>query len=203
MKVRAIYHHRVEDDGREVHSVEHDGGGFVVSSMQVGVSVQNFLHFATLSDVKTLHDYLLGEYAQRYAEIVGENNVIDLTIRRPEVEHEAMRKRGFADGENAAGWMIDPVQQDDPFMFISRIVTGMEEGDPEIMDSLPMPRLGGEWADDPTWEQICMEEVDHYAHDGEQELLAVYEEAFHDGVETQIRKLYNDLSPSRKVEDDA
>jgi len=194
MKVRAIYHHRVEDDGREVHAIDHDGGGFVVSSREVGVAIQNFLHYAKLEDIATLHRHLL--YA--YAEMQNENNVIDMTIRMPEREERAMRKRGFADGEAAASWIV-PNNCDDPFMFVSRILTGMEEGDPEIMDSLPEPRLGGEWADDPTWEQVCIEEVDHYGLDGEQDLLGVYNDAFHEGVESQLRKMYNDLSPSKKV----
>jgi len=198
MKVRAIYAHRVEDDGREVHTVDYDGGGFVVSSREVGVAIQNFLHYATLSDVHTLHGHLLHEYAERYKEMMVDN-VIDMTVRLPEREERVMRERGFREGENAVSWMIDPARQDDPFMFVSKILTGMEDGDPEIMDMLPEPRLGGEWADEPTWEQICIEEVDHYGIDGEQDLLGVYTDAFHEGVEAQLRKLYNDLSPNRKV----
>jgi hypothetical protein len=188
MRVNAIYHHEVMEDGREVHSVEHDGGGFVVSSQKVGVAIQNFLHYATLTDIDILHKHLFHEYARRY-EVTGELQKMDA---------EAMYKRGVRDGENAASWLIDG-NTPDPFMFISKILNGMEDGDPEIMDMLPEPRVGGEWADDPTWEQICVEEIDRYGDDGEQELFAVYTEAFHDGVETQIRKMYNDLSPSKKV----
>jgi hypothetical protein len=177
--------------------VDYDGGGFVVSSREVGVAIQNFLHYATLSDVHTLHGHLLHEYAERYKEMMGDN-IIDMTVRMPEREEREMRKRGHDDGWDAASWMVDG-NTPEPFMFVSRILTGMEEGDPEIMDSLPMPRIGGEFADDPTWEQICQDVVGHYGLDGEQDLLGVYEEGFHEGVEAQLRKMYNDLSPSKKV----
>jgi len=197
MKVRAIYSMRVEDDGREVHTVDHDGGGFVVSSKEVGVAVQNFLHYATLSDIQTLHHHLFGEYANRVSEI-NNDNVIDMTVRLPEKEYRDMRERGREDGRNAASWMIDG-NTPEPFMFLSKILTGIEEGDPEILDSLPEPRVGGEFADDPNWEQICQDVVGHYGDDGEEDLFAVYTESFHDGVHSWIVEQYHNLSPSNKV----
>jgi len=196
MKVRAIYHHRVEDDGREVHAIDHDGGGFVVSSREVGVAIQNFLHYATLTDLATLHSHILREYARRNMEAER----LQWTAAA-DPGYEAMRQRGFSDGENAASWLIDG-NTPDPFMFLSRLLTGMEEGDPEVMDSLPHPRVSGEWADDPTWEQICQDELRRYGtpdDDSEEAMFAVYTEAFHEGVEAQIRKMYNDYSPNRKV----
>ena len=189
MKVNAIYGCRTEDDGREVHTIAHDGGGFVVSSAYVGYAVQNFLQYATLEDIATLHSHLLREYARR-------QDVIDMP-EQDEADVKAISKRGFNDGENAASWMIDG-NTPDPFMFVSKILTGMEDGDPEIMDMLPEPHISGEWADDPTWEQVCQDEIERY-EDGEDELFAVYTEAFHEGVEVQLRKMYNDLSQSKKV----
>ena len=35
-----------------------------------------------------------------------------------------------------------------------RILRGLDEGDPQIVDELPQPRLGGEYADEPTWGNI-------------------------------------------------
>jgi hypothetical protein len=74
MKVNAIYHHEVMEDGREVHAIDHDGGGFVVSSKEVGVAIQNFLHHATLTDIATLHSHLLREYARRQLDPTFEYN---------------------------------------------------------------------------------------------------------------------------------
>jgi len=192
MKYNAIYHFEQMEDGREVHAIDHDGGGFVVSSREVGVAVQNFLHFATLTDLATLHSHLLREYARRSVE----DNTIDLKVRMPEKAMREMRNRGFTDGENAAAWMVDG-NTPDPFMFLSKIMTGIEECDPEILDDLPHPRVGGEFADDPTWEDICIEILGEY-NDGEDEMFAVYTESFHEGVINQIRKMYRDYGPSRK-----
>jgi hypothetical protein len=68
MKARAIYTNEVTDDGRTIHSIHHDGGGFVVSSEKVGVAVQNFLHHATSTDILTVHQYLLYAFKQAWNE---------------------------------------------------------------------------------------------------------------------------------------
>jgi hypothetical protein len=62
MKVKAIYHKYVHDNGRVVHAVDHDHGGFSVSSEQVGIAVQNFLNNATTSDIHALHTHMLTAY---------------------------------------------------------------------------------------------------------------------------------------------
>jgi len=69
VKVRAIYHEEVDhDSGRVTHTVAVDGGGFVVSSKEVGVAVQNFLHHAQMQDVRILANHLLTVYAEMFAE---------------------------------------------------------------------------------------------------------------------------------------
>lgn len=194
MKVNAIYTVTEHEDGRITHGIDHDGGGFVVSSKEVGVAIQNFLQYATLTDIDILHKHLFHEYARRK----NEDNVIDISFKyTSEADITAMSKRGFNDGENAASWLIDG-NTVAPYAALTRLIQGMEDGDPEIMDSLPHPRVGGEFADDPTWEQICQDEVEHYGDDGESELFAVYTEAFHEGVEAQIRKMHREYGPSRK-----
>jgi hypothetical protein len=60
------------EDGRITHFIDHDAGAFVVSSEEVGVAIQNFLHYATLEDIATLHDHLLREYARRFAAFPAE-----------------------------------------------------------------------------------------------------------------------------------
>jgi hypothetical protein len=72
VKVRAIYHREIMDeDGvndRTVHSVDHDGGGFVVSSEVVGIAVQNFLNKATTTDIRMLHSHLLTAFKDVWQE---------------------------------------------------------------------------------------------------------------------------------------
>jgi hypothetical protein len=69
MKAKAIYHLEEHEDGRTTHAIDHDGGGFVVSSRGVGVAIQNFLNFATPADMHTLHTHLLWAYHQARAEV--------------------------------------------------------------------------------------------------------------------------------------
>ena len=191
MKDNAIYTTWDREDGTTVHSVDHDGGGFVVSSEKVGVAIQNFLNNATTTDISVLHSHLLTAYHKTW------DNEVQKLSEREKLENAAMHKRGFDDGENAAAWLVDG-NTEQPFEFLTKLIKGLEDGDPAIIDQLPEPRVGGEFADDPTWEQICIEEVERY-EDSEEELFAVYNEAFHEGVEAQIRKMHADYSPSRKV----
>ena len=57
---------------------------------------------------------------------------------------ETIRRRGRIDGRAAGSWVIDGNTPDET---CARILGGIEEGDPEILDALPELRLG-EWADD-------------------------------------------------------
>jgi hypothetical protein len=111
-----------------------------------------------------------------------------------------MAQRGRDDGVAAASWIVDG-NTVAPYTLLSNILQGMENGDPAVMDTLPVPHIGGEFADDPTWEQICMEEVEHYNDEGEPELEAVYHENFHQGVEQQLRAMHESYKHSGKVAD--
>jgi hypothetical protein len=73
MKVKAIYH-QTEPDGKLVHVVDHDNGGFVVSSEKVGIAVQNFLNEATSLDMRTLHTHLLYAFKDRFQEEADAGN---------------------------------------------------------------------------------------------------------------------------------
>src|SRR5262245_12356114 len=85
-------------------------------------------------------------------------------------DEAAIHQRGHDDGWNAAGWLVDG-NTDDPEVVLLGYLRGIEDGDPEILDKLPTPNLSGEWADVPTWEDICQEEIERYNDDGEEELL--------------------------------
>ena len=104
---------------------------------------------------------------------------------------KAMRQRGKEDGRTAAAFFLDAVDS------IDDIVAGMDSGDQEIIDQLPVPRFGGEFADDLTWEQICIQELERY-EDGEDDLFDTYVRAFHSGVEDGIRELHKYISLGKK-----
>lgn len=110
---------------------------------------------------------------------------------------KAIRQRGLDDGSTAASWLVDGSTKD-PFKVLSDIMSGIEDGDPAILDALPEPRVGGENADDPTWEDICQAEIERY-DDGEDKLYAVYVEAFHDGVLNEIARMWDGYRPDWSV----
>jgi hypothetical protein len=74
MEAKAIYTQEVFDDTgdsdnpRVVHGIDHNGGGFSLSSEVVGVAVQNFLNNATSSDMRQLHSHLLYAYKEAWDE---------------------------------------------------------------------------------------------------------------------------------------
>lgn len=94
-----------------------------------------------------------------------------------QVEIEIISRRGKLDGQRAGAWVIDGNTHRET---IWALHDGIENGDPAILDTLPSPRLGGEFADDPTWEDIINDELSREPDiDGEMELLSVYDAAFH------------------------
>jgi hypothetical protein len=109
-------------------------------------------------------------------------------------QSEIIGRRGFDDGSNAATWIIDG-NTSHPLDVLDRLVDGMNNGDPEIMDSLPQPRLGGEYADDPTWADILKEELELSSDDATDSLMEDYEAGFHRGIEARIRKMQEDFTP--------
>lgn len=102
------------------------------------------------------------------------------------VQKRIMYKRGEQDGRSAAEWTFNPGPDGEE---ARTILQGIMDGDPEYMDQLPSPRLGGEYADDPTFRDIVMEELDidtdimmEDAH-----WLAEYEAGFAQAAEDSIR----------------
>lgn len=106
-------------------------------------------------------------------------------------EVRAIRQRGLEDGSAAASWLVDG-NTNDPVAVLERLVSGIYDGDPEILDALPSPRIGGEFADDPTWEDVLQSELDQYSEErvmnGEyDDLEDVYRSSFQEGVEKELR----------------
>jgi hypothetical protein len=88
---------------------------------------------------------------------------------------------GSEAGEAAGSWIIDGNTSRET---ARRILQGIEDGDPEIMDMQPAP-LSGEWADSPTPDDILEEitgvgsaQVDAFHRE---DLLNAFEEAYSEG----------------------
>jgi hypothetical protein len=62
---------------------------------------------------------------------------------------------GTEHGESAATWV--EISESNA----QTILTGMEDGDPEILDALPSADLSGEWADTLTGPQLVLEALEH------------------------------------------
>lgn len=107
------------------------------------------------------------------------------------LEIELIRRRGHRDGENAGGWMLQEYRED-PLSALALAIKGIEDGDPMILDQLPSPRLGGEFADDPTWEGIIEDELNRRpSDDGDQSLEEEYRQAFDEGLHKEIYRAYS------------
>ena len=61
---------------------------------------------------------------------------------------------GTLDGAAAASWVTDGNTTDRTFAWLAR---GIDDGDPEVLDTLPQPDLSGQWADARTGPQLMAE----------------------------------------------
>lgn len=137
-----------------------------------------------------IEDCGIGHYHRDLAEALADYEARAEGKTHEKRNREAIGDRAYEDGKNAASWLVDG-NTDNPEQVLQRLLDGIEGGDPEVMDSLPQPRLSGEFADDPTWEDICQAEIERYNDDGELELYSVYIERFHDGVWEEIVRMRN------------
>jgi hypothetical protein len=104
-------------------------------------------------------------------------------------EAEAMRKLGSEHGRAAASWLLNG---DSSEADARRLLDGIEEGDPEVLDALPNPP-SGEWAGDPTAEDLIREAGLDVPEEPEavEELWQAYSDGFgtgaHEGAEAEAR----------------
>jgi len=98
-------------------------------------------------------------------------------------EPDRLEARGYRDGYAAATWAIDGSTSEEHARWI---LDGLDAGDPEVLDYLPSPRLGGEWADEPTWSNILEDEGCEDSHDGRPELLDAYCYAYSCAVAREV-----------------
>lgn len=91
---------------------------------------------------------------------------------------------GYGAGKSTGSWVIDGNTSS---RAAHRILQGIEDGDPEIMDMRPNP-LSGEWADGPTTRDVVEDCDVSYDPEGDYtELLDSYEEGFDQGFWDQVQ----------------
>jgi hypothetical protein len=92
--------------------------------------------------------------------------LVGLTKRASDLGHDH--------GVNVSSWVIDGNTSQET---CRRIISGYEDGDPEIMDMCPSP-LSGEWSGGPTVYSVLKELGLTFRYKNADELIDVYEEAF-------------------------
>ena len=106
---------------------------------------------------------------------------------------------GREQGENAAGWWIqengggrDTRPAKDLVAMAERILAGLDDGDPEILDGIPAPDLSGQWADGLTprglLDWIGADPDSTRAAEAESDLCDAYEDAFSRAATDAITK---------------
>jgi hypothetical protein len=105
------------------------------------------------------------------------------------------RKEGRERGENAASWLLDGNSTEDA---ARRLLQGIEDGDPEVMDSLPSAPLSGEWAG----ELLPADVLAWYGLDSEDpaagDVLLAFEDGFSEGVQDGAGRLARDFLGMRE-----
>ncbi|PWU23555.1 MAG: hypothetical protein C5B48_08410 [Candidatus Rokuibacteriota bacterium] len=93
------------------------------------------------------------------------------------------RNAGEEHGRNAGSWFWNGPHTVEQY---KRVLQGVDDGDPEIMDVLPSSPLSGEWADEPTpntvWADLGMSGDEDYADD----VLFAYEDGFNEASVDEI-----------------
>lgn len=64
------------------------------------------------------------------------------------------RAAGHRDGVNAAAWYLPASPGPET---CARLLAGIDDGDPEILDQLPAPDLSGQWAGDPASDDLWLD----------------------------------------------
>jgi hypothetical protein len=105
-----------------------------------------------------------------------------------EAEHneaiEAIRERGKSDGSDAGSWVIDGNTTRER---AREIYQGIEDGDSKILHGLPELQLG-QWADDPSFEEILDDLGIEYTDDEVDDLFQEYGDAWSEGMTERVQR---------------
>jgi hypothetical protein len=104
------------------------------------------------------------------------------------------RAEGTQDGLAAASWYFDGNTTTETH---ARVLKGLEDGDPAVLDTLPSPDLSGEWADVRSGPQLVAEAAEEagleayseIVQDAFSEICDAYETAFSEAAQDEIERL--------------
>jgi hypothetical protein len=109
---------------------------------------------------------------------------------------EAARKLGNEHGEGAASWYFDSNTSCETY---ERVLKGLEDGDPAVLDTLPTNPLSGKYADDLTPRSLLMqlgEDEDTVSAETQDAICTEYELAFDSAVQDRVGAIAHDNAPS-------
>lgn len=117
-----------------------------------------------------------------------------LPVPDPVTIEARAREAGAEHGRAAASWYFDGNTDAETYR---RVLAGLEDGDPEVLDALPSSPLSGEYADEPTPASVLADLDVDQDDDCADEYLSAYEEGFAEAsahaIEAEARKF---LAPS-------
>lgn len=101
----------------------------------------------------------------------------------------AAAEMGTQHGTAAGSWVIDGNTSDET---CRTILSGIDNGDPAVLDSLPGSPLSGEWADGMTplglLRALGVEDPHNYPDDDADALCDAYEQAYSDAVVGEVER---------------
>lgn len=128
-----------------------------------------------------------GELVARFVTMFADDNARFSPSRFRDAstpEEDRIEARGRVEGKAAGSWAIDERTSKET---AAAILRGLEEGDPAVLDELPLfPRVAGEWADQPTWSSILEQEGCEGSDDDRQDLFDLYCLAYATGSTDEI-----------------
>ncbi len=99
---------------------------------------------------------------------------------------------GEEHGRNAASWYFDGNTSVGTYR---AVLQGIDDGDPQVLDTFPAAPLSGEWADDPTPDSIVSEcyGSDEWTHWDDlplvDDILRAYEDGFYTASSDEIERV--------------
>lgn len=126
-----------------------------------------------------------GSFANDAATVGEVEESIARRIRRVDELLERAEEAGYEHGVAAGSWVVDGRTSPE---VARRLLDGVADGDPLVVDLLPSSPLSGEWAGDPSprdvLESFDLDEDDDLAD----EVLTAYEAGFSRGVQDEAVK---------------
>jgi hypothetical protein len=95
---------------------------------------------------------------------------------------ERAEQEGYDAGRAAGSWLLDGDSMEDA---ARRLLHGIEDGEPEIMDALPSAPLSAEWADSLTPSEVLGRYDLDADHDAADDVLRAFEDGYERGVKDE------------------